>query len=329
MTSHHDKGIVSGLRAVLAILVLVSGVGAAVLTVGAFFREEWWLFDFAANYRWHLLWALVVAAIVYALSSKGITSIVFLAAALTNVWLIAPLWMEGQPAATSSSGVTVVHADVRDGIDDIRFLQRWIFDSEADLVLVAGATEEQVDFLTARGSPYMIISAPEDPNEAGIVILGVAEWPVETFTSETLGERAYRITIGSNDETVEIVTAWGEAGSNSENAEKLAARLAIVSQAVETASHPVAVIGNLGATRWVYTMEAMRRTLNLRDATEGLGYLATSPVVGVPVLSGWVGLPIDIVLMTNEITPIDLKTGPDISTNHLPVTVVIGPAAQE
>jgi hypothetical protein len=32
--------------------------------------------------------------------------------------------------------------------------------------------------------------------------------------------------------------------------------------------------------------------------------------------------------MTEEITPLELSTGPDIGAGHLPVTVVVGPAFQ-
>ncbi|MEE8485691.1 MAG: hypothetical protein V3S38_03945 [Acidimicrobiia bacterium] len=202
---------------------------------------------------------------------------------------------------------------------------RWIFDTEADLIFVAGTTAERMGPPAEHGSPYSIIAAPENPNQAGIVILGTSPWTVESFTTDHFGEVVYRITVGSNDEAVDVVTAWGDLGSNSLDADKLAARLATVAEAVASASRPVAVIGNLGATRWTNDMRIMRATLGLRDATEGFGYLATSPVSGVPVIGGWIGIPIDIVLMTEEIMPLELTTGPDIGADHLPVTVVIAP----
>jgi endonuclease/exonuclease/phosphatase (EEP) superfamily protein YafD len=75
-------------------------------------------------------------------------------------------------------------------------------------------------------------------------------------------------------------------------------------------------------------MQTMRDTVGVRDATVGSGYLATSPVVNIPLIGGWIGLPIDVVLMTDEITPLELSTGPDIGSGHLPVTVLVGPGYQ-
>ncbi|GMQ94340.1 MAG: hypothetical protein BMS9Abin12_1828 [Acidimicrobiia bacterium] len=326
MISQTETGIFAGLRSALIILLYIAGGGAVIFTVAAFFGGTWWLFDYAANFRWQMFWGLIAATIFYTLVTRGIASIVFLAAALVNAWLIVPLWMGTQPAPTGENGVRVVHADVYPGVDSSDVVLRWLFDSEADLILVAGTTSERMEPLTAEGSPYSIIASPDRPDVPGIVVLGTEDWPVDVTYTEGRSEPVYRITVGANGEAIEVVTAWGELASNAERADRLATRLDAVSAAVASASHPVAVIGNLGATRWTYGMSTMRDTLGLRDTTEGSGYQSTWPVSDIPLVGGWIGIPIDVVLMTEEITPFELTTGPDIGAAHLPVTVVIGPA---
>jgi endonuclease/exonuclease/phosphatase (EEP) superfamily protein YafD len=183
---------------------------------------------------------------------------------------------------------------------------------------MAGLTEE-------AGFPYTIIAEPRIPDDAGMVILGTEDWPVEVTLTEFYEEPVYRITVGANGQTINVVTTWGDIGSDEKKADRLAARLETISAVVASSVHPVTVMGNLGATRWTHGMEAMRETVGVRDATEGSGYLATSPVSGIPIIGGWLGIPIDVVLMTGEITPLELSTGPDIGAEHLPVTVVVGP----
>jgi endonuclease/exonuclease/phosphatase (EEP) superfamily protein YafD len=185
-----------------------------------------------------------------------------------------------------------------------------------------------MDALTEEGFPYTILAEPSIPDDPGIVILGTEDWPVEVTFTEVYAEPVYRITVGANGETINVVTTWGDLASNQDKADRLEARLATVSAAVESSSHPVTVIGDLGATRWTQGMRTMRDTVGVRDATEGSGYLSTSPVSGIPLIGGWIGLPVDIVLMTDEITPLELTTGPDIGASHLPVTVVVGPGYQ-
>ncbi len=326
MISYNETGVFAGLRTALIIILFIGGGGAVVFTIAAFFGDSWWLFDYAANFRWQLMWGLIAATILYTLAARGFASIVFLAAAILNAWLIVPLWMGAQPAATGEDGIRVVHADIYPSVDDSNFVLRWLLDSKADLILVAGTTADRMEPLTTDGSPYSIIVAPERPDVPGIVALGTENWPVEVTYAEGLTEPVYRITVGANGETIDVVTTWGDLASNSREADRLSARLEAVSAAVTSTSRPVAVIGNLGATRWTSGMTTMRDTIGVRDTTEGSGYLSTWPLSDIPLIGGWIGIPVDIVLMTDEITPLELSTGPDIGAGHLPVTVVIGPA---
>jgi hypothetical protein len=201
-----------------------------------------------------------------------------------------------------------------------------LLDTEADLILVAGTTADRMAGLTEEeGFPYTIIAEPRIPGDAGMVILGTESWPVEVTLTELYEEPVYRITVGANGQTINVVTAWGDIASDEKKADRLAARLETISAVVASSTHPVTVIGDLGATRWTHGMETMRETVGVRDATEGSGYLATAPVSSIPIIGGWIGIPIDVVLMTEEITPLELSTGPDIGAEHLPVTVVVGP----
>jgi len=71
-------------------------------------------------------------------------------------------------------------------------------------------------------------------------------------------------------------------------------------------------------------MRDLLNSVNLRNAAEGYGYLSTSPVSGIPLIGGWLGIPIDVVLMDPTLTALELDTGPDLGSEHLPVSVVIG-----
>jgi endonuclease/exonuclease/phosphatase (EEP) superfamily protein YafD len=326
--SYNQTGFASGLRTALIILLLIAGGVVAFLSVAALFGDKWWLFDYAANYRWQMMWGLILATILYTIAARGIASIVFLVAAVLNAWLIAPLWLGNQPAATGEDGVRIVSTDVYPSVTDRDTVVRWLLDTEADLILVAGTTAPRMQPLTEEGLPYRIIAEPGIPDDPGMVILGTEDWPVEVFLTDVYNEPVYRITVGADGQTINVVTTWGDMGSDEKKADRLAARLEAISAVVASSTHPVTVIGDIGATRWTHGMETMRETVGVRDATEGSGYLATSPVSSIPIIGGWIGIPIDVVLMTDEIAPLELSTGPDIGADHLPVTVVVGPGYQ-
>lgn len=325
MISYHETGIGATLRLALVIALTIIGGAASIATVAAFFGDVWWGFDLAANYRWHLMWIALIAAILYALTAKGIATVVFLGAAVLNGWLIAPLWTGSQPAATGEDGVTIVHVDLSGDVADYEAALRWLFDSNGDLILIAGVTEKRAQPLVANGSPYTMLAAPESADSSGIVILGKDSWKVDTTMTED-GQPVYQVSVPSGNGLIDIVTAWGDMATSGEAADALKLRLEAVGEAVNTATNPVAVVGNLGATRWSKGMRTLESTTDLRDASEGFGYLATSPVSTLPVIGGWVGLPIDVVFMEPTVTPLELDTGPDIGADHLPLTVIVGPA---
>ncbi|MFC2153585.1 hypothetical protein ACFLQ7_03020 [Actinomycetota bacterium] len=318
-----STGLGTGLRTSLIIIALGFGGVASIATVLAFFGASWWLFDLFANFRWQLAWVAIIAAVVYALTAKGLAAIVFVAAAIVNAFILAPAWFGSQPPGIGEDGVRVVSVDLYGGTDDEEFTLRWLFDSDADVLIASGVSDTRLAPLVTDGSPYRLLVAPE-PDTTGVAVIGRDDYEVDTTIVEDTGEAIHVIRVPSGDGTIGIVTAWGKLATNSGAAGALDARIDAIGSIVEARSEPLVVIGNLGTTRYAHALRSLLSTDTVRDATEGSGYLSTWPVSGFPIIGGWAGIPLDLVLMTDEITPLDLMSGPDIGAGHLPMTVVVG-----
>ncbi|MGI9585489.1 MAG: endonuclease/exonuclease/phosphatase family protein [Acidimicrobiia bacterium] len=323
--TYNQTGVGSGLRTALIIITLGLGGLVSVATVAGFFGSMWWVFDLAANFRWQMLWIALICAILYALTAKGIATVVFIGAVVVNGFVIAPAWIGSQPAGTGEDGVTIVQVDMFGGVEDTEHALRWLFDTEADVIVASGVTTGRMEALTVEGSPYQVLVSPESEDHSGQVILARADLPVTTTLTEGFAEPVYTVSIPSGNTTIDLVTGWGRIASDSTRALQLEARLATIESVISESSNPVTVVGDLGATRFTHGMRTLRSTTGVRDATEGSGYLSTWPVSDLPVVGGWVGIPIDVVLMSAELTPLELTTGPDIGVSHLPVTVTVGP----
>ena len=306
---------------------MVVGGLAAISTIAAFFGGTWWPFDYLANLRWYFLWILLLASIVYALTAKGWLLTVFIAALALNASLIAPLWIGSQPQSTGENSIHIVHLDAHGGFDNKDAAMLWLRDSEADIVLVAGGTSEIIDLAVTSDTDWIALVAPEIENTAGQVVLAKQEWDIAITPTGQGSDTVLRITAGDADGAYDIITAWGPPASSGEKADRLQARLDTIKAVTQSATNPVVVIGNVGATLWTHGMRNLVSTTDLRDATKGEGYLSTSNVSGLPIVGGWVGLPLDVVLMTSAITPITFTTGPDVGAGNLPVSVVFGPSA--
>ncbi len=322
----NDTGTVAGIRLFLIVGSMILGGIAAIATVVAFFGSSWWLFDYLANFRWYLFWILVFASVVYALTARGWMLIVLIAAAAVNAALIIPMWFGSQPESTGEESLRIVQVDASGGFDDRVEAFDWFKASDADLLIIlGGSTVISNDVTSDEETDWLTIFEPEIDNTAGIVVLGKEQWDVAVTPTGVGNDTVVRITTGNATGSYEVITAWGPMGSSSENADRLAARLDTIQTLTESATRPVVVVGNLGATVWTSSMRELISTSELRDAAKGFGYLSTSNASGVPIIGGWMGLPLDVVLMTPDATPIELDTGPDIGAGHLPIDVLVGP----
>jgi len=311
----------------LVVTTIFVGGFVTVVTALAFLGSAWWVYDFFANFRWQLMWVALVCAIVYALTARGLASVLFVAAAIVNGFVLSPLWFGSQPTGTGEDGITVVSLDMEGSTSDEERVLNWLFDTDADLIIVSGVGPDRLLPLVVDGSPYRVIVSPPE-NTTGIAIIGKGPFTTEERRTETTDEPIHLVNMPSGDGIITIATAWAELATSGPAASAVDERIAEIEEIVRTRDHPVAVIGQLGATRFTSSMRGLLSSSGLRDASEGSGYLATTPVSGIPLIGGWIGIPLDVALMTSDITPLQLETGPDIGVNHLPLTVTVGPVTE-
>jgi len=319
-------GLGSGIKAALIIMALGLGIFSSIATAVAFFGNLWWAFDLMANFRWQLMWAALIAAIVYALTSRGIATIVFIVAVIVNAFVLAPLWLGSQPSGTGEDGTKVVAIDLYGGTEDEEGTLRWLFDSGADLIIVSGVSSGRLTPIVEDGSPYQVLAKPEFEDRSGIVVLGNADYAVSQTTTQGFAQQIISVTVPAGAGTVEIVTAWGEIATSPSKSDALVERLEAIEAVVSDTTSPVVVIGSVGATRFAAGMRSLMGSTGLRDATEGSGYQSTWPTSSFPIIGGWIGIPLDVVLMSEGVTPFEFETGPDLGSSHLPLTVVVGPS---
>lgn len=78
----------------------------------------------------------------------------------------------------------------------------------------------------------------------------------------------------------------------------------------------VVVAGDLNTTVWSHAFRPLIETARLRDAQRGHGYL---PTWAPPPYARWVGVPIDLTLVSEEIDVERRRVGPWLASDHWPV----------
>ena len=89
-----------------------------------------------------------------------------------------------------------------------------------------------------------------------------------------------------------------------------------IAQYIKTLSGQLILAGDLNTTMWSSHYKQLEESGNLKDARKGFGINATWPS---PL--GIFGIPIDHVLVSNEVQVIDLKVGASFGSDHRPLIV--------
>ena len=123
----------------LSFVMFLVGWTAVLATVLGFFGTTWWPLDMLSDWRLILAIVLGIAAVATGFGYSRVSTIVFIVAAIVNVLLIAPMWLNEQQPLTGSDRVRVISLDIGSTPDAREAIIDWINASEGDIVLLANA----------------------------------------------------------------------------------------------------------------------------------------------------------------------------------------------
>jgi endonuclease/exonuclease/phosphatase (EEP) superfamily protein YafD len=211
--------------------------------------------------------------------------------------------------------LTVATANVHLGNRDTSPLIRWIAKDNPDVLVLHEVSPEYAKRLEALdGYPFRRFTPSTDP--FGMAVL--SRFPF-TQTQVVVGEDGIRHIEAQLDWTGQAVklTTWHPMPPISPRDHGMRNRqLRALAEAAKASGQPAIIAGDLNATPWSNAFSGLDR-IGFRRAT---GLAPTWPVAG----RGWLGIPIDHVLVTQHWSVVEGKVGPNIGSDHLPVIVRIG-----
>ncbi len=317
--------VVTGTGGKLAAAVLFAvGTAGTLATVLGFFGATWWGWDRIADWRFPLAVVLGVTAIVYGLAFRRGLSAVFLAAAIVNGVLLAPMWLSTQAGAASSERIRVVSLDTSGSGDSRHATIAWLDSVEADLALLYRTTGDWAEALATENVPYRIMPAPVGSDAFGQALVLVRKDAVATPMPPVPGsDVTVQISLGATDATV-IGLAVQNPGSPLE-AESRVARFTAVNEAIASIAGTVVVTGNFETSRWSHAFDVIAN--GLVNSENGFGYAATWPSSDWPLIGDYTGLPLDHAVYRGDVTVPTRAIGPDLGPSHRPLLFDLSQAA--
>ena len=272
-----------------------------------------WIIDLASHWQWLYLAGLVLACAIAGINDRRW---VWWLLALPLFWLTAseptPSMRHEKPP--NASVLTVASANVHLGNHDTATLVRWLAEAKPDALVLQEVSPEyakQLDIL--RDYPFRHLVPRNDP--FGIVVL--SRFPIthsQTVKDED-GIEHIDALIDWNGKQIRL-TAWHSMPPISQyDHTKRNFQLKALAKEAKASGKPTIVAGDLNATPWSIAFSKLDQA-GLRRAS---GLTPTWPAVGL----GWMGIPIDHVLVTSQWSVVERDVGPNLGSDHLPVIVRI------
>ncbi len=293
------------------------GIVALVGTVAGTFGDVWWVFDLASNFRLQYALAAGAAAITVLALRQPLIGIAFGIVTLFNATLIAPLYATEPPPAAGEARLEIVSSNMQ--THNSRQQINWMIDTEPDLIFLFESSRQVEDLLRSADLGYEVTSGIDPDNAFGVSILSKGPVQFEALPSSRDGGDAVRLQAQIGDQTIVIYAIHPPSPSNpvrSESRDKLLER---IGRAAAEEELPVVVVGDFNATPWSAGFRKLVEPARLLNSQEGFGYGATWHANLPPFM----GVPLDHLVHSDELTTVDREVGPSAGPDHRPIRVVL------
>lgn len=318
-----DSAIASFGRTFGGLGLLTIGFMCTLGTILGFFGRKWWAFDTLANYRLQYGIALIAVGILYGMIFTRSSSVIFLAAGVLNLGLVAPFFIGSPAEPESDEALKIMSFDVASSVSNRNDILRYIDQSEADIVFLLNTSDAWIGVIRSAAIDYELEAAIPGDLFAGTTVLSKEPVTVEVIRVGRIRDLLVRVETQLGDQDVAVYAVHARSATSEPRTAQRDEMLAELAIRVAAESTPTIVVGDLNASPWSYAFSDLKKTGDLVDSMEGHGFQASWPTS----LWVWLRVPIDHMLHTSDLTVVNRALGPDLGSRHSPLIVTVGLAA--
>ncbi len=307
-------------RLLLTTAIVLAAGGISTASILGFAGSWTWAFDLLSHYR--LQYAILIALL---LAISLATRHKWLIAAMTALFAVhlvplTPMVISGdQPTGTGDS-IRIVHLNVLTENTERSKAARWLADQNAEIVVV-----QETDELWAQTLDTELedMTRLDTATLSGFGNFGMAVYINDDFAIDNVEvldpistpALAVTIPLESGASPLLLYSIHTVPPLGADRVEYASEQIDLAKRRIADHDGPVALVGDLNATRWSHTFRRVTTNTGLRDGGAGSGITGTWPS---PLwFTGMIG--IDHVLVTEQIRVDDYWIGPDLGSDHRPV----------
>ncbi len=273
-----------------------------------------------SHFRGQYLVVSLLLLIVFAVRRQAKYSLLLVVVLAVNATYVLPWYFKnGTPAGEAGIDVTFLYANVLSSNRDHVRLIDLIDDERPDVIVLQEVSTQWLETLLSLADEY-----PFSYTEARDDNFGIALWsrlPLASamhVDSPPLGFPTIIATTRIDGRDVTLVSTHPINPLGRENFLARNRQLQSVAEIVGQAHGEVLLIGDLNASVWDRHYRHFAESTGLSNARRGSGILPTWPT-----FMPFAMIPIDHVLVSSGIEIADIRTGPRIGSDHLPLIVTV------
>ncbi len=287
--------------------------------------HRFWLAELSTHFVAQYAVAALIVAAVLGLKNRPIASLAALAVCVVQVARLLPLWAQPDipmaPGPSEQLTISQVNVHLKNADPD-RIVQ-WFEQQDSDVAVLVEVTPEWDGVLARLRAKYPHSLVQISPDGSGVAVFAKHASP--SLRVEALGDAwCPAVVLNVPQPTGPPVLALfathlrspmtpGDALARNRQLSLLARRVE-----AEPALNKV-VVGDLNITRWSPWYGDLTGPAGMRDGQEGFGLGGSWP----SALGRWMGIPIDHTLVSPGVRVVRREVGPDLGSDHLPVTTTI------
>ncbi|MBT8088483.1 MAG: endonuclease/exonuclease/phosphatase family protein [Gammaproteobacteria bacterium] len=293
--------------------------------IGTLLLSAMTLWDTGRHYvelfsHFHLQYLAVagVLMIVFAVRRSHLYAVAALVAVAINASFLVP-WYGTAQAAPGGTALKFVYANLLSTNDNFDRLLALIEAEQPDLIFLQEFSPQWHTATKPLHASYPVRYVQPREDNFGIAMFSrVPLASVSHVDSPPLGYPTLIATASVNGAELTLVSSHPMNPVGRNNFAARNEQLASLAELVSAIEGPIMLLGDLNATIWDRYYRQFEVDTGLRNARRGFGILPTWPTF-MPIGM----IPIDHVLISEEISVVEARTGPRIGSDHLPLIVTV------
>jgi len=285
-----------------------------------FLSGLFWYLDLLSNFRFQYLILSTFTTIGFLFFKNKVYLVMSVIGVLINSVFVIPVFTQTNDTSGElhQNSLKLFHANVLTSNNEYKKLIAQVMEESPDIILLQEVDQQWVASLAAIKSKYEFsIEIPRNDN-FGLALFSktpIQDYQIHDWTDLEIPTIEAEFNLAG--QPLRIITTHPPPPVNKYYYEAGTAQFEAIAHTVKTEEIPTIIIGDLNTTIWSEQYKLIESGTGLVNAS--MGFMPTWPTNLLPLM-----IPIDHCLVSKHFNVINVKTGNDFGSDHLPLIVELG-----